>query len=571
MQHVKVGWLKKFNYALVSASALLFITYFLFESLGVSQATKDRWGITPLILGFAAIHAIYVFASNALLMKRQPWVASFISVALYAFLISSIIESSGNTNIAYRAAFIVAIFFTGMLGVYTPITAIVFTWMILIFTITGVATPTEASLTFNVIVDILVTVSGISGWLFFRKYYVASGKESALESQLEEEQFKSSAILESITDGVLVINLKGIIQITNVSAAQMFGWTKDEATNLDYHSLIKPISDDPKQEKAAPDAISEALKSGEATKRVNKLETLNGRQLYVDIIASPIYQNKKNEEGKAQRTLTGIIAVLRDVDKEKRAEQQRSDFISTASHEMRTPVASIQGYLELALNPKIGDLNEKTKGYLNKAYDATKHLGQLFQDLLTVSQTEDGRAINNPKIFDISELLHSLCESVKLQAARKNLQVECSVNQAASDGKTVSPLMYVDADPERIREVLNNLLENAIKYTEQGKVGVQASVISEQIRIAVTDTGPGIPEEDIPHLFQKFYRVDNSATREKGGTGLGLYISKQIVEMFDGKIWVESKLGQGSTFYVELPRVSPEQLRAPKPVQQAQA
>lgn len=571
MQHVKVGWLKKFNYALIGASSLLFVTYFLFESLGVTQATKDRWGITPLILGFAIVHAVYVFISHALLMKRQPWLASFVSLALYAFLISSIIESSGNTNIAYRGAFIVAIFFTGMLGVYTPITAIVFTWMILIFTITGVATPTEASLTFNIIADILVTVSGISGWLFFKKYYVTSGKESALESQLEEEQFKSGAILESITDGVLVINLKGVIQIANASAAQMFGWTKDEATNLDYHSLIKPLSDDPAKETAPADAISEALKSGEATKRVNKLETLNGRQLYVDIIASPIYQNKKNDEGKMQRTLTGIIAVLRDVDKEKRAEQQRSDFISTASHEMRTPVASIQGYLELALNPKISNLNEKTKGYLDKAYDATKHLGQLFQDLLTVSQTEDGRAVSHPKIFDVGELLHSICENVKLQASRKNLTVECNINQDVTDEKNVKPLMYVEADPERIREVLNNLLENAIKYTEQGNIAVKTSVINEHVRIAVSDTGPGIPEEDIPHLFQKFYRVDNSATREKGGTGLGLYISKQIVEMFDGKIWVESKFGQGSTFYIELPRVSPEQLRAPQPIQQTQA
>jgi len=558
MQHVKTEWLKAFNYALVALSSVLCLAYFVFESTGASQNVKDRWGITPLILALATIHATYVFFSHKFIMKKQPWLAGLISIALYSFLIASIIESSGNTNIIYRAVFIISVFFTGMLGLYAPLTAIIFTWMLLIFTITGVATPTNASLTFNIIVDVLVTFAGLAGWMFFKKYYVASEKESVLESELAAEQFKTEAILESINDGVLAVDMKNIIQISNVSAAQMLGWTKDEVLNLDFHSLLKPLDEKSESNSGELDAISLTIQTGQPTHKVSKLETINNRQIYVDIVASPIYQNIPNKDGKLEKTITGVIAVLRDVDKQKRQEQQRSDFISTASHEMRTPVASIQGYLELALNPKISNLDTKTKSYLDKAYEATKHLGQLFQDLLTVSQTEDGRLANHPRIIDVNKLLKEISEGQSGAASRKNLSLNCNLHSGDGGEKTVEPLLYVQADPERLREVITNLVENAIKYTPTGSITIKSSLKDDSVIISVEDTGSGIAEEDIPHLFQKFYRVDNTATREIGGTGLGLYLAKQIIELLDGKIWVESKLDEGSKFFVELPRVLAE-------------
>jgi signal transduction histidine kinase len=320
------------------------------------------------------------------------------------------------------------------------------------------------------------------------------------------------------------------------------------------------VAEDATTDKAEEEALSIAMQTGESTQKISKLETLNSRQIYVDIVASPIYQNLQNQEGKVEKKLTGIIAVLRDVDKQKRDEQQRSDFISTASHEMRTPVASIQGYLELALNPKISQIDDKTRTYLDKAYEATKHLGQLFQDLLTVSQTEDGRITNHPEVIEVISLLKEVCSGQIQPAARKGLKLECNLHDQNNGERVVTPLMHVKADPERLREVILNLVENAIKYTPEGSITISAELKDDSVVIGVKDTGSGIAEEDIVHLFQKFYRVDNSATREIGGTGLGLYISKQIIEMMDGKIWVESKLGEGSTFFVELPRVEPDQI-----------
>ena len=565
MQHVKLRWLRIFNFTLVGVTALLFLTYVLFNLLDVSQSTKNHWGITPDVLFIGAVHAIYVVLTDRLFIKRYAWLVTLISMALYAFLFGAIIEASGNTNLVYRLGYVVFAFFLALDGVFPPAAAVIFTWMILIFTVTGIATPTNASLGFNIVIDTLLTASAYGGWLFFKKHYVSSGKEVVLETKLEEEQFKTSTILESITDGVLVIALNGIIQIANQSAAEMLGWTKDEIINLDYHSLIKPVKESSDQSDTETEAITAALANSKVTQQISKLETLHGRQIFVDIVASPIFETVLTKEGQKEQRLTAVIAVLRDVDKQKRTEQQRSDFISTASHEMRTPVASIQGYLELALNPKISHLDEKTKGFLDKAYDATKHLGQLFQDLLTVSQTEDGRLSSHPTIVDIKELLLSMCDGFKQSASKKGLTIVCNLHPEQSGEKVVTPPMNVKADTERLREVIANLIENAIKYTPSGNVTVNAEVkeSEDSVVISVADTGPGIAEEDIPHLFQKFYRVDNTATREIGGTGLGLYISKQIVELFDGKIWVESKVGEGSTFFISLPRINPDAPDAP--------
>lgn len=557
MQHVKIKWLRVFNYSLIATSAVLFGFYLLFEALQVSQGVKDHWGITPLILTLAAVHATFILIADRLFMKKFPWPVTLVSIAMYAFLFGSIIESSGNTNVIYRIGYGLLIFFSGMIGLYPPLTAVIFTWMILIFTLTGIATPTNASLTFNIIVDTFLTVACFSGWYVFRRWYIPKNDAMSveLESMLEQEQSKSSVILESITDGVIVIDPKGTIQVINQSAAAMLGWEQQEAIKLDYKSLITVEVTTGTQTETA---ITKSLQTSSAEQAISHLKTRNGRQVYVDIVASPIFQTIKiPETEEVQKKLVGVIAVLRDVDEQKRQEQQRSDFISTASHEMRTPVAAIQGFIELALNPKVAVIDEKAKGYLEKAHEATKHLGELFQDLLTVSKSDDGRLANNPKVIELGELLKEIVEQNTLSAEKKGLKV---VYENDASDKSVTPLMYVNADPERLREVVSNLFDNAVKYTKSGMITVGASLKDQGVVLRISDTGMGIASEDIPHLFQKFYRTDNTATREIGGTGLGLYICRQIVEVMGGRIWVESTVGAGSTFYVEIPRVNPESL-----------
>lgn len=563
MQHLQVRWLRVFNFSLIGVTALLYLVYILFNQLGVGAETQARWGITPTILILGAVHAIYVIISDRLLIKRFPWIVTMISMVLYAFLNASIIESSGNTNIVYRISYGVLIFFMGVNGPVPIVTALIFTWMILIFTFTGIATPTNASPLFNIVVDTFLTISGFLGWFVFKRWYVVGNtdrKALELKGLLEEEQFKTSALLESITDGVLVVNKNEVVEIANISAATMLGWEKNEVTGLNYKSIFKVSPNESTPVNSTDDsanAITTTLSSGAPSKQVIQVVTHHNRQLYIDMVVSPIHQTVVNKDGSQTKVLTGAIAVLRDVDKQKHQEQQRSDFISTASHEMRTPVASIQGYLELALNPKISTLDEKTKGYVTKAYEATRNLGQLFQDLLNVSKSDDGKLANHPEIVNVNELIGEVVTQEEGSASKKQLRLVFDSAPSQEKGR-ISPLLYVHADPERLREVIINLVENAIKYTKQGIVTLGAEVKDQSVIIRVSDTGTGIAEEDIPHLFQRFYRVDNSETREIGGTGLGLFITKQIVEMMSGRVWCESQLGAGSTFFVQLPRISPD-------------
>ncbi len=561
MQHVKPSWLRIFNFALVGLTAIFAAVFVLFEQTGASPATKAQWGITPSILIIGAIHAVYTLTIYQFFYKKYTWIVNLIPIVMYAFLFAGIIDTSGNTNLVYRLGYAGLVFLMALNGPFPPLLATLLTWTILVFTMVGLTTPTKASLGFNIIIDIVVTGAALAGWYLFKRWYVGNGESAELQSLLEQEQLKSNTIIESITDGVMIIDTKGTVQTLNESAAIMLGWNTKEANKLDYRSLIKPEMEDQKQD---GDAISDSLKSGAAAQKVTLLTTQHQRHIYVDIVASPLFKTYEDPETfQLSQKQVGVIAILRNVDAQKREEQQRSDFISTASHEMRTPVAAIQGYLELALNPKVATVDDKAREYLQKAYDSTKHLGKLFQDLLTVSKTEDGRLANTPTVIEISQLLQELVEQQKMAAAKKQLSLSCSTNEGGE--KSVQPLLYVHADPERLREVILNLIENAIKYTKSGLITVGAALKDQSVVIRVSDTGIGMAEEDIPHLFQKFYRIDNSATREIGGTGLGLYISKQIIEQMGGKIWVESKLGEGSTFFVQVPRVNAEVAQATLP------
>jgi PAS domain S-box-containing protein len=566
MQHVKNNWLRIYNYCLVLLTAGLFSAYIAFEHFNVGVDIKDQWGITPIILILGLVHSVYTLSLYQYLNKRYTFAANFISFALYAYLFAAIIDTSGNTNTVYRLGYAVFIFFTALNGWITPMLAIILTWTVLLFTVVGIATPTKAGLVYNLILNTTVTCAGLLGWYIFKRWYIkkTDNETQQLEGLLEQEQSKFGVILESITDGVIIIDPKGNIQVINESAARMLEWPKDEAVSLDYRSIITVFEENNKDPNSNKTAISLSLTSNKSEQKISLLKTKNQHQVYVDIVASPIMQKYKQvESGKITEKIVGVVAVLRNVDEQKRQEQQRSDFISTASHEMRTPVASIQGFVELALNSKVATIDDKARGYLEKAHESTKHLGQLFQDLLTTSQSDDGRLSNNPKVIELTEFLQAVVEQDQPAATKKNLSLVFDAKNGSE--KNIAPLIYIHVDPDRLREVISNIIENAIKYTESGMVTVGVTLKETSAVMRVSDTGMGIAEEDIPHLFQKFYRTDNSATREIGGTGLGLYICKQIIDMMGGKIWAESTVGAGSTFYIEIPRVDPSNVAKQSP------
>ena len=225
--------------------------------------------------------------------------------------------------------------------------------------------------------------------------------------------------------------------------------------------------------------------------------------------------------------------------------------------------------MALALNERVDKIDIKARGFLEKAHESTQHLGKLFQDLLTSARAEDGRLVNHPQVVDIGAFLEQMTDSLRFTAEKKKLLVEflVGVNGPGVTGmgsKVVSPIYYASVDPDRLREVITNLFDNAVKYTEAGKISIGLTGDDKIVQFFIKDSGAGIPPEDVSHLFQKFYRVDNTATRSIGGTGLGLFISRKIIELSEGRIWVESELEKGSTFYVNLPRLSPQKAQALK-------
>jgi PAS domain S-box-containing protein len=379
---------------------------------------------------------------------------------------------------------------------------------------------------------------------------------SKLTAQLSAATSKSDIVINAIADGVVAIGQDGVIQLINPAAQTLLGWPGKDAIGLDYRSVIKltDTKGNPLAEDFSP--IRQGLVSQKPIDNHDlELMTKSGKKILISLVVSPV-------AGQTGQT-GGVIAVFRDITREREEERQKAEFISTASHEMRTPVAAIEGYLGLAMNPATATIDAKAMSYLQKAHESTQHLGRLFQDLLTVSKADDARLVPHPTVIDLIALTREIVFSLQEKAKNKGIFLAFTPGENDIDGnRHITPVFYTYADQDQLREVLSNLVDNGVKYTKAGTVTVDVKGDDQTVSVSITDSGIGIPPEDVPHLFQKFYRVDNSDTREIGGTGLGLYISRKLIESNNGHIGVNSTFGKGSTFYVQLPRISHDQANA---------
>src|SRR3989338_5734126 len=239
-----------------------------------------------------------------------------------------------------------------------------------------------------------------------------------------------------------------------------------------------------------------------------------------------------------------IIGFFQDVTEEKRVEAIKRDFVANVSNELRTPLASIKGYAETLLD---GALDDKAtlKNFLTIIDRHANRMTALIEDLLTLSMLESHQMPLSLKPLDIKGLISSIVQGFEKQAKDKGIELIINVN-----GK----IQKVTGDKDRLEQVIVNLVDNAIKYTIKGTVKVSAAETADNmLRVDVEDTGIGIPEKDIPRIFERFYRVDKGRSRELGGTGLGMAIVKHIIQGHNGKIWIKSTLGKGSIFSFVIP------------------
>lgn len=431
----------------------------------------------------------------------------------------------------------------------------------LVYVSTGAYRTIQGILVLLVLSLIITIVDGVCWNLVFSKSSSGSD-DTGIKNQTNPLVGGTSSgpqnIFEAVSDGIITVDNKGSIKMINKSAATLAGWIQNDAVNLDIRAVLKLCNNKGELYDDVKNPFVQALQTGKYIRDNNASVIPHGenKQIALSLSVSPLI-NKYGE-------LNGAIAILRDVSEEKQAERQRGEFISTASHEMRTPLASIEGYLALAMNDKVSKIDDKAREFLIKAHESTQYLGKLFQDLLTSSNAEDGRLTNHPEIIEAGAYLSHLTEDLRFIAQKKNLAVEYIVgsngatvttaSEVSGSNRVIQPIYNIYIDPERLRELMTNLLDNAVKYTDTGKISIGLTGDDNVVQIYVRDTGKGIAKEDIPHLFQKFYRIDSSATRTVGGTGLGLFICRKIVELYNGRIWVESEQNKGCTFFINLPR-----------------
>jgi two-component system phosphate regulon sensor histidine kinase PhoR len=339
---------------------------------------------------------------------------------------------------------------------------------------------------------------------------------------LTSERDKMLAILSSMADGIFVVDGEAKATMVNRAAERMFQFSADKISG---HTFIEIVHDH-----ELDDVLQKCLRTG---KQQAGLVEIEPRQQFLGVIATPLIGQ------------SGCVVLLQDLTKLRRLETVRRDFIANISHELRTPVASLKVLAETLQEGAIDD-PAVAKEFLSKINVEMDRLTQMVNELSDLSRIESGEVSLNIEPIDVGGLATRVVERLKAQADRAGLSLVMDIPQNLPEAL---------ADKERTEQVLVNLLHNAIKFTPLGgKISLSAETKGDNILVSVADTGVGISADDLPHIFERFYKADKA--RAGGGTGLGLAIAKHIVEAQGGKIWAESTEGKGSTFVLSLPIAS---------------
>ena len=358
-------------------------------------------------------------------------------------------------------------------------------------------------------------------------------KDFQIQVQLSQKREKNAeAIIYSIRDAVIVVDEYDRLFMANEAAGRLF---KFDFKNSQHRPLAELIGADYSE---FAGFLSHNRKSrSQATRREIEFLEDEDRKTF-DCIVSCVYDQSQQ--------VCGIVAVLHDVTREKQIQQMKNDFVSHVSHELKTPLASITAYSEMLVDGEAND--EKTKKeFYSVIQDQARRLSRLIEDILNTSRIESGLIKVNKEPVSLTVLIEDQLQMIKGCADEKNVEI-------IGQKPIVFDQVYVDRD--MISQVIINLLSNAVKYTPSGgtvKISTEVDEVASLARVIVTDTGVGIPEDEIEHVFDKFYRVGANKKQAKG-TGLGLNLVKQMIEtVHDGRVFVTSKVGEGSTFSFELP------------------
>ncbi|MEQ1665329.1 MAG: ATP-binding protein, partial [Bdellovibrionales bacterium] len=341
------------------------------------------------------------------------------------------------------------------------------------------------------------------------------------------QKSEQDALLASMVEGVIAVDQNKIILHFNRAAGQIFRIESNDVIGKNIFEVVRTVD--------IIHAVDECLSKSEMLEKDIELE--GQKKTYLQMHVSPMRMDSEFK--------TGVVMVFSDVSRLRELEGMRRNFVANVSHELRTPLTSIQGFAETLLNPAVKD-PEQIKNFLQIIQRHASRLGRIIEDILTLSRIERDSENNqievkNEKIKSILIAAIELCH-IKSEKKKINLSLSCADDLMGS------------VDPYLLEQAIVNLIDNAIRYSDEGKsIYLSAKVEANAIHISVSDEGAGIPEKQLPRIFERFYRVDKARSRELGGTGLGLSIVKHIALAHGGTVVAESQLGIGSVFAIILP------------------
>jgi len=347
-----------------------------------------------------------------------------------------------------------------------------------------------------------------------------------LKSTLDEmsrEKNKVEAILTNMTDGIIAVNAEGVVIHANPAAYKIFNIREEDLYNRNF--------DDAAQKLDLGITFNDILNDSDNNYNILSINNLIIKISVVQII---------NEQNKAE----GAMLVLQDVTEQEKLDKMRKEFVANVSHELRTPLTTIRSYTETLLDGAL-DNKEYTLNFLKVINSESERMTRLVKDLLQLSKLDYDKMEWNMKSLSILNILRDCVVKMEMAAKQKNQSLSF---------EAIGELCEINGDKDRIEQVIINIISNAIKYTpENGSIKVTAKRLKDSVEIRIADSGIGIPKDDLPRLFERFYRVDKARSRSMGGTGLGLSIAKNIVEAHKGSIRIESEYGKGSEVIINFP------------------
>jgi PAS domain S-box-containing protein len=353
---------------------------------------------------------------------------------------------------------------------------------------------------------------------------------------VELSRQRDRALLNSIGEGLVVIDEKGRIANINASAAKMLGFSRKELVGKWFTSTVPAYTDKSRPIEPLDRPSIRALATGKPVSTRAQYRRKDGSMFPVSLTISPVVFDGKP---------IGVIEVFRDITSDARLDRAKEEFVSLASHQLRTPATGVKAYLSMMLDGYTGELTAEQREYLQRSFDSNERQLEVINSILDVARLDAGRI--QPELATCS--LNQLVEEVVEEA-----QVAVRQRQQLLSAKLPAKAVQVHVDRRLMHMVIENILSNASKYTpEGGKIDVQVKADRSTALIRVADTGVGIAAEDQPRLFQRFSRIHNNLSAARGGTGLGLYLARQLVGLHKGSLTVASTIGEGTTLTIELP------------------